>query len=152
MSEQPQKRLVTRRRYIVLLGKRFTLYSLAALGLSVGVGGLLFLFRAFLIGLEAIPLPANTDLFEGYTPLLMMLSIVLPGVLFWFSKKLFVKAKSIEPVSPITDHNAHLLPQQETLVRGSEEPPVAQSDILLRAATSGQETPPEQLLRPTTEE
>ena len=46
----------------------------------------------------------------------------------------------IPPVTPDT------LPADEILVRGSEEPPVAQNDVLLRAAT-GQETPKEELLR-----
>jgi hypothetical protein len=46
----------------------------------------------------------------------------------------------VPPVSPDT------LPTDEILVRGSEEPPVMQSEVLLRAAT-GQETPKEELLR-----
>ena len=38
-------------------------------------------------------------------------------------------------------------PAAEILVRGSEEPAVAQSEGLLRSAQSGQETPREELLR-----
>src|SRR5579871_6452861 len=53
------------------------------------------------------------------------------------SKPLLTMRKAIEPVAPITDHNARRLPPQEILIQGSEEPPIAQSDILLRAATSG---------------
>ena len=40
------------------------------------------------------------------------------------------------------------LPEPESLVRASSEPPIEQSDVLLRAAQSVQETPAEQLLRP----
>ncbi|HLK57424.1 MAG TPA: hypothetical protein VKU00_12715 [Chthonomonadaceae bacterium] len=50
-------------------------------------------------------------------------------------------------MEPITDHNAHLLPLMETLVRGSDLPPTEQQNELLRAVQQGQETPTEQLLR-----
>ena len=46
----------------------------------------------------------------------------------------------VAPIAPDT------LPAEEILVRGSSEPPVAQSEVLLRAA-QGQETPKEELLR-----
>jgi hypothetical protein len=46
--------------------------------------------------------------------------------------------------------NADSLPAEEVLVRGSVAPPVAQSEVLLRAATA-LETPKEELLRVTTE-
>jgi len=45
------------------------------------------------------------------------------------------------PVTPNT------LPAVEVLVRSSEEPPVVQSEVLLRAAQAAQETPKEELLR-----
>jgi hypothetical protein len=51
----------------------------------------------------------------------------------------------IPPVTPDT------LPVEEILVRGSEEPPVVTSAILLRAA-NGQETAKEELLRITDHE
>jgi len=38
------------------------------------------------------------------------------------------------------------LPADEILVRGSQEPPIVQSEVLLRA-TQQQETPKEELLR-----
>jgi hypothetical protein len=51
--------------------------------------------------------------------------------------------KSNPYVPPVT---ASTLPAEEILVRATEEPPVAQSEVLLRAA-QGQETPKEELLR-----
>jgi hypothetical protein len=53
-----------------------------------------------------------------------------------------VRGTYVPPVMPET------LPTDEILVRGSEEPPVAHSEVLLRAAT-GAETPKEELLRVT---
>lgn len=51
-------------------------------------------------------------------------------------------------VPPVTTEN---LPAEEVLVRGSEEPPVAQREVLLRAST-GVDTPKEQLLRIASED
>ncbi len=53
-------------------------------------------------------------------------------------------AKSNPYVPPVTPDT---LPADEILVRGSEEPPVAQSEVLLRAAHRGKETPKEEWLR-----
>ena len=53
----------------------------------------------------------------------------------------------IEPVEPMTDQNAHLLPPQDTLVRGSHIPPTVHQAELLRAVQTSSEAPPEQLLR-----
>jgi hypothetical protein len=47
----------------------------------------------------------------------------------------------VPPVTPDT------LPADEILVRGAEEPLIAQNEVLLRAARQGQETPKEELLR-----
>ena len=46
----------------------------------------------------------------------------------------------------LIDPEVDTLPAEEILVRGSEEPPVVQSEVLLRAAKE-QETPKEELLR-----
>jgi hypothetical protein len=48
----------------------------------------------------------------------------------------------VPPVTP-----ADNLPADEILVRSSEEPPVARSEVLLRAAHKTEETPQEELLR-----
>jgi hypothetical protein len=53
------------------------------------------------------------------------------------------KAACVPYVPPVT---AATLPADEILVRGAEAPPVAQSNVLLRAA-HGLETPNEELLR-----
>jgi hypothetical protein len=52
--------------------------------------------------------------------------------------------KSVPYVPPVISDD---LPADEILVRGSEELPVAQSEVLLRGAQKGEETPKEELLR-----
>lgn len=71
---------------------------------------------------------------------------------FWCAREAFFKATSIEEVAPITERNAHLLPTEETLLRGSSPPPTVQQAELLRAIQAGQETAKEELLRATTGE
>jgi hypothetical protein len=57
----------------------------------------------------------------------------------------FIKVEAaLVPYAPPV--NPDTMPAEEVLVRGSDEPPVAQSEILMRAA-DGAETPPEELLR-----
>jgi hypothetical protein len=62
----------------------------------------------------------------------------------WDKLKAAQKAARLTYVPPVTPD---ALPADEILVRSSEEPPVAQSEVLLRAAQRGQETPKEELLR-----
>jgi hypothetical protein len=52
--------------------------------------------------------------------------------------------KQIPYVPPVTPD---ALPADEILVRGSVEPPIEQSEMLLRGAQKGEETPQEELLR-----
>ncbi len=53
-------------------------------------------------------------------------------------------AARLSPVPPVTPNT---LPAEEVLVRGSEEPQQAQSEMLVRPATAEQVTPKTQLLR-----
>jgi hypothetical protein len=67
------------------------------------------------------------------------------GLLVYGANRMIKSAQKIQVqyVPPVT---ADTLPADEILVRGSEEPPIAQNAVLLRAA-KGQETPAEELLR-----
>jgi hypothetical protein len=58
------------------------------------------------------------------------------------------KAKKIEEVELLKHANVGQLPVEETLVRASTEPTQEQEKVLLRAAMTSEDTPPEQLLRP----
>ena len=68
----------------------------------------------------------------GFVPLAIWLYLLLFHHRFW----------------RLQERDTGDLPEPETLVRASEEPPAHQADVLLRAAHGGQETPEEQLLRP----
>jgi len=137
MSEKPQKRMVNKGR------QRQMLEGVSTLLLIFGVVGLICTV-VFTISLFCYDCQT-----PGWCYLFVAFLLSLPSLLLlWSGKRVHSKASQIT-VSII---DAHLLPLQETLVRGSEEPPVAQSDILLRASLTEPETPPEQLLRPTVEE
>jgi hypothetical protein len=74
----------------------------------------------------------------------MCAATFLAFLLIWFPiYRAATHGKKIPYVAPVTTST---LPADEILVRGSEEPPVAQSEVLLRAA-QGDETPKEELLR-----
>jgi len=154
MSEKPQRQLVSKGKYVRVLGKKIGIGTAATIMATLtGISGLLILG-----GLYGVIEGAGgwNETKDSRTFLCGLCLMCVSAVGAWaaarFSILLFETAQAIKPVTPITDRTAHLLPLQETLVRGSEEPPIAQSDVLLRAATSGPETPPEQLLRPTVEE
>lgn len=59
------------------------------------------------------------------------------------------RVETAEPVRPLTRHTVNHIPAEESLVRASEEPLAGQEKILLRAAKANEETPAEQLLRPS---
>jgi hypothetical protein len=85
-------------------------------------------------------------------PLVALLLGVVTACFAWLAKRSHqalhrgrIQAQILY-VPPLTPD---ILPADEILVRGSEELPVAQSEVLLRAAQQGQETPKEELLRVT---
>jgi len=84
----------------------------------------------------------------GRVVLILGLFVVLGALLLGNEAKKDHRATRDRIVPPITPDT---LPADEILLRGSEEPPVGQSELLLRAAR-GQETPKEELLRLATGE
>ena len=56
-------------------------------------------------------------------------------------------AKQTEIIVPLTRHTAAYLPATDSLVRASAEPLQEQKTVLLRAAATGMEAPPEEMLR-----
>lgn len=65
------------------------------------------------------------------------------------AKTTIFHAEHVAPGVPLTRVNIADLPALESLVRPSSEPLQAQEAVLLRAATKGEETHLEQLVRPT---
>ena len=72
---------------------------------------------------------------------------LVPLLLVSISSTRKVIVKTRDQYFPPTDTNNADLPARQTLVRASSEPMQVQQAVLLRAATEGQETPAEQLVR-----
>ncbi len=82
---------------------------------------------------------------DGWGVIAWALCFIVPMLLVGVRATRKVVQKTREHyIPPVT---ADTLPADEILVRGSEEPPVVQSEVLLRAAQKGEETAKEELLR-----
>jgi hypothetical protein len=64
----------------------------------------------------------------------------------------FKEAAQVETVELLVLKKADQLPAEETLVRASAEPTQEHEKVLLRASLVSEDTPPEQLLRPSQRE
>ena len=148
-KKKPQKRIVSKERYVQVMGKKVGFYSIAVCSLGIGSISLLYMFSVWCNAVNAYvrndvhTYHVANDTLGNFWPFLFGWFVLW----MWISRKLFRDGKAIEPVQPITERNTHLLPLQDTLVRSSDLPPSEQQAELLRAVQTGQETPPEQLLR-----
>jgi hypothetical protein len=135
--QTPKKRLVTPKEYL-------------SLGVSK-IGWTLFLLL-MLFGLPLLMvLQWYINLPLGYyvsmllfPPSLIVAMVVIPRI----GEKVALRVLEREDVELLTSETANRLPVAETLVRASTEPTTEQEKVLLRAATGGEDTAPEQLLRP----
>ena len=91
----------------------------------------------------------RTGDFKGW--LFWLACFLVPLLLFCVSSTRKVMVKTREQYFPSVSTNNAALPVQQTLVRASSEPTQEQQAVLLRAVAEGQETPPEQLVRPAGE-
>lgn len=144
-GKQRKRRVVTRREYALHQGKKTT----------VALSGILILSMSGLAALMALGFFTSLFVTKKSDPLTITvcLGLGVVGAMFAWAyfdsgMKTLQDAINMEPVVPLTRHNTGDLPDDQTLVRASEEPPVQQADVLLRAAQGGQKTPEEQLLRP----
>lgn len=144
-----KNKVVSKRDYLRYLGRKGWLGISALLIelLSIVVTGGLFGFFVYQLTEDA-----DDARKAVLVPVLCFIAILLwYPIQQWMTKNaslLFKEAKAMEPVEPMTRHNTGQLPQEETLVRASEEPKEAQEKILLRAAQHTDETRSEELLRP----
>jgi hypothetical protein len=148
MSEPPPKKIVSKKQYLILGGKKAGLYGLSAGMAVVGVGVLVDTIIHILhwkthpnILVPGVIGALTASIFGAVWGLFLTASAVV------WSGRLLKRGKAIAPVQPLTDRNVHLLPPQDTLVRGSDASPIEQQSVLLRAVQKGGETPSEQLLR-----
>ena len=142
------KRIVSKGTYAKAQGKRLLLCLVAA--------G--FLFTAW-IGFQ-LAVPVASTILHIYPALLyneafrllvfFTLPILIGIVVFLIGRRgmrSIERAVHIDAGIPLTRANTADLSAPDSLVRASSEPLQAQEAVLLRAATEGQETPPEQLVR-----
>jgi len=144
MIEKPQKRLVSRNRYVQVMGWKLSLF---AVGAGAIVGGLISGFAVMNEIVISLVYPHETR----FTLLDCTAFAVGAGMLLMCGAFTYRKSHTIAAVELTTPKNAHLLPVQETLVRASDQLPSQPQTELLRAALYGKETPAEQLLRATRE-
>jgi hypothetical protein len=146
MTEQKQskKRVVSKSKYgLYLMGKTWLGY--VSIVLSI-VGSLFILFTVWCAMIAYVNY--GTVQFASAIVDLLVCGFVSAMLVAGATAASRVVGK-IEPVLPETRQNIQQLPTEETLLRASQEPTEGQEKVLLRAAITTTETPPEQLLRPT---
>ena len=146
MSEtKPEKRLVSKRQYVRPKMKKRALWLLTVICLAI-----ILLMGAFLYVHLKEGLTNAWLLILGFTLVLTLCTAgLVEKVLTGYPRPFSQEGNPVDP-NPTSGHNAHLLPVEDTLLRGSDLPPTIQQAELLRATHAGQETQQEQLLRAVT--
>jgi hypothetical protein len=154
----PRYQLVPMRQYLKRKLEKGRLYAaaivfwgtgLALLGLGVHLCSL-----ALSTQLDGSELPSDyrfenrTEQHNEIVALTLLCACTSIG-LFWAGGNRISKVKKLRTVELLTPQRAKYLPEIDTLVRGSELSPSQRQAELLRPVKSGQETPPEELLRAT---
>jgi hypothetical protein len=150
MSKTKQeKRLVSKQRYLSVVGHKLSLYSSGSFLATLGIICLAVLILILIVGIREVVQEITLSSLIPLGSFIAMIVILGGGafLLFGMSKSAFKTASEIEPVIPVTDRNSHLLPAEESLLRGSDQPPTQLQNELLRAAQEGPQTPQEELLR-----
>ena len=142
MEAKPGKRIVSKSRYIKLMGMRLSLLSCGAVCMLVGgVAAMLGVME----GVDDVIRGSVGTGFSLPSPngfYVACLVCFLVGVCCTF-----LGEKVQEDVTPLTRANTADLPAPDILVRASSEQAQAQEAVLLRATTEGQEKHEEQLVR-----
>lgn len=147
VEQQPKqgKKLVSWREYRRYLGSKAGFFSLAGIVLFYGVIGALASLLMLILSLASF--------WRGDNDSVLLVSGIVAGVLsatlLQFTGRIAREYQELPAVEPVTSRNANRLPAEEILVRASQEPTLEQQHMLLRAASATEETPSEQLLRPS---
>ena len=140
-KSKPEKPVVTWRKYLGYLGTKAVLVS---------AGSIIFLFGCFglLIGLLILNAPVGGKAVDA---IMLFLAggflFTISAYLISFCTRIVEKYKEMTPVKPIIPQSISRLPDKEALVRASQEPMEGQEKVLLRAATTIEETNSAELLR-----
>lgn len=142
MEPKTGKRIVSKGRYIKLMGMRLSLLACGAVCMLVGgVAAILGVMEGVNDVIRG-SVGTNFSLPSANGFYATCLVCFLVGVCC-----VFLGEKVKEDVTPLIRANIANLPAPDSLVRASSEPIQAQEAVLLRAAVKGQETPPEKLVR-----
>lgn len=147
METKMGKRIVSKGEYVKAKSAA-ALLCLGVLACGIGVGFLVFIIR-FTWGFEkANDSPADYD--YGFRYFWGSIILLLPLILttYFLGRKGNESWTAVRQMEPLTRANAADLSAPESLVRASSELMQALASVLLRAAAEGEETPPEQLVRP----
>jgi hypothetical protein len=141
--------VVSKWRYLGHLGTKTILRSVGCVSMAFTV--IAGMFAVFFVVDHFYPTLVNNDLTPGsqaamIAGLTVFALIAMP--VLRFIGLLFATAARMDPVVPLTRNTAADLPETESLVRASTEPPQQQETVLLRAAQSDAATPSQELLRP----
>ena len=145
--KKTSKRIVSKSEYVSRLSKKTGLASFGrALYLLCLISAAVMCLLLFVLLIEP---PGDTR--ENH---LLLFTIVLTGALSllcgYLGWQTIGNATQMDIGIPLTHATTTDLLAKDSPVRASEEPTPEQQAILLRAAALGQETPAEELVRPTT--
>lgn len=150
MEPKTGKRIVSKSAYLKAQADRATI-SLFGVGLWLGA-----VFLGLIAGGCCLGSLANLCWGESLGArlaggILCLAAAILTGGMAYLvqiaGKEMMKQAADMTPGVPLTRANTANLPAPDSLVRASSEPVQAYEAVLLRAASAGMETPPEQLVR-----
>lgn len=134
------RRIVSKGKYLADTGKKLTL---ASYGTAVQLVGIMMVAFTLLVVVPTVWRWA--DILGG----LFMVGISGGSALtlIYLGRKAVGEGKAIDAGIPFTRANTADLPAVDSLVRASDSPPQEDQDVLLRPATQGRQTPPQELVR-----
>ncbi len=153
MKQVPDRKKL-RREYVTRKSKEYAVAGALGTGIIPALIGLMICTAGLVFPIYWMCYPMQPDAPDRTTTVVIFIGGVL-GVLYfgcftwlcWRGMKQSIQsARELPYIPPVT---AGTLPADEILIRGSEEPPVAQSEVLLRAAQPEQNVQAEALLRAT---
>jgi hypothetical protein len=155
--EKPKMRIVSKAKYVAHRGKK-GLLGLSGLVLVIaawlgGCCGLLICFWLLIWGIIGVYYNPPIGILTTLIVLGLGWLIVRLGTFFSHQGlEMIDNADRTDDVIPFTKANIAYIHAEESLLRASAEPVEAQSSTLLRAATTTNDAPAEQLLRPANEQ
>lgn len=150
-KQEPGKRIVSKGEYATRIIQKMGLQCGSLSLLLFSVIGFFVMMCCLVVGCMFIAdyMRGWNHIVAGLIAFLIAVTLGALSYLLWqAANRAIVAAGLIAPCLPLTRANTADLPAIESLVRASAEPLQIQQNVLLRAATQSEQTPPEQLVRP----